>query len=890
MNSHAKSITQLFIKFQASDDGLSNSEAKKRLETYGRNNLPASTQRYTAFKIFVDQWKSPLIIVLFVAAIASLILAEYLDSIVIFLTIIINVGIGYGQEYKANKALEKLSKIVTYNAIVLRDGQKIQIESSEIVLGDILYIKAGDKIQADGRILKLKDLEIDESVLTGESQNVVKKKKDLKKNTPVGDRINMVFRGTTVANGIGTVLVTGTGLNTQIGEIASLVSETKEEKTPLQKQLAHLGKILSYLVICISTFLFILGIFSSNGMYSNLELFQTAVAVGVAAIPEGLIIALTVILAVGMQYILKKKALVRKLVAAETLGSVSVICTDKTGTLTEGKMKVIRIISSVNDVNNNDIIDLCNGKNYEDIKTALKIGLLCNDSIIDKTKVGKIHHFLGNMTDVALAEAGAISCIDKDGLEKIYRRKDEIDFSSKRKYMATLHDFEHESRIYVKGAPEFLLNMASHYEENGVARKMTQAQKKWFIEKEEELTGQGLRVISVGYKKTEKQIKNIKEKNIKEIILVGFFVLQDPLRPDVKKTLEEAQKAGIRVVIITGDHVSTASVIGREIGLEVSEDSVFNGEQLHSISKEKLREAVKKINIFARVDPKDKIHIVQAFKANGEVVAMTGDGINDAPALKGADIGIALGSGTDVAKETADLVLLDDKFSTIVLAIKEGRSIYQNIKKVLIYLLSHSFTEIILIGGSLIAGLPLAVIPAQILWTNLIEDSFPSMALAFDKGDRENMLDKPRKKGEKIIDLHMKIMISIISIIASGALLGLFVYLNNNSDNLKLTRTIIFATLGFNSLLFIFPVRSMRHMLWKINPFSNKYIIFSVIFGATLLTASIYWAPLQLLLKTVPLTFSQWGIVFVFSAIDVVLIEIMKYLFIVRSHRANLTI
>ncbi len=885
MNTHEKSISQLFKDIQGSDKGLSQKEAEKRAKHYGENKLQSSRASTSRFKIFADQWKSPLILILVVAGIISLALHEYLDAIVIWITVGINVLIGFIQEFKADKALEKLHEIVTYKAIVLRDGQKVQIESDEIVPGDILYLSAGNKIQADGRIIELNNLEVDESVLTGESEPVKKKKHILKGSLAVGDQVNMVFRGTTVVNGTATVLVTSIGLETQLGSVASLITSTGQEKTPLQEQLEHLSKILAVVVLAISGLLFLFGYLTHKSDYGVFQLFETSIAVAVAAIPEGLVIALTVILAVGMQFILKRKALVRKLVAAETLGSVSVICTDKTGTLTEGKMKVSKIITIKHEVTREELSQVVDNDSFEDVQTALRIGTLCNNAILDTTTENGDIHFLGDMTERALAEASAHVGLEKRNLEDVYTRQDEITFSSKRKYMATLHHVEHESRIFAKGAPEVIMKKVGYIEKNGKQEKISKKDKEFFENTQEDLTSRGLRVLALAYKKADTQLSKINEKDVSSLVLVGLVALRDPLRKDVKETLDKARKAGIHVVMITGDHMSTASAIGRDIGMDVTKDSVFNGEQLRSMSHEELKNQIEHISIFSRVDPKDKIHIVQALKANGETVAMTGDGVNDAPAIKAADIGIALGSGTDVAKETSDMVLLDNRFSTIVAAIEEGRSIYQNIKKVVLYLLGHSFTEVILITGSIILGLPLAVLPAQILWVNLIEDSFPSMALSFDPGDKENMLEKPRKRSESIVDGHMKIMIAIITLVAGGALLGLFVYLHNVLEDIALVRTIIFATLSFNSLLFIYPVRSFRHMIWKINPFNNHYITLSVILGFVLILLSVYWQPLQILLQTVPLTLSHWGLVVLFSAIDVLLLETMKFIFIVRSHR-----
>ncbi|MFA4831482.1 MAG: HAD-IC family P-type ATPase, partial [Patescibacteria group bacterium] len=777
------------------------------------------------------------------------------------------------------------------------------ISSEEIVPGDILCLEAGDKIQADGRIISAAEFTVNEAILTGESEPNEKNAKAIAKETGIGDRANMVYRGTTTVNGRATAIVTATGPETEIGRIASLVKETVEERTPLQYQLARLSKFLSVVVLAITALLFLLGLVVYSGEYSVFELFQTSIAVAVAAIPEGLVISLTVILAIGMQYILKKNALVRKLVAAETLGSVSVICTDKTGTLTEGKMRVTRLITASADLDKDELglLTVEKEQKYPEALMALRIGVLCNNAIANHA--GENHSaekFFGDTTEIALAEIGERAGLNKHELDDVFPRVAELPFDSRRKFMATLNRFDHDSRLYVKGALGSLLPRASYYEKDGQIEKITAKERKWFSAQEEKMAGEGLRVLAFGYKKMEdvrqpypqplslkkgkglSSESDLAEEDVNDLILVGLAAMSDPLRSDVKETLALARRAGIKVVMITGDHIKTAQAIGREIGLNCGEDSMLDGTKLSSISDENLKQVIEKVCVFARVDPKDKIRIVKAFRANGEVVAMTGDGVNDAPALKGADVGVALGSGTDVAKEIADLVLLDDKFSTIVHAVEEGRKIYQNIKKVVLYLLAGSIAEVMLIGGSLIAGLPLAVLPAQILWINIIEESFPSMALAFDKGEPGNMADPPRGRNEKLISREMKFMMAIISMISNILLFGLFIYFYNLTGEIERARTLVFLGLGIFPLIYIYSIRSTRLMIWRINPFDNLRLTLAVMLGWVLLIAAIYFAPLQTLLRTVAISWQEWLIMVGFGVLNVVLIESIKAVFLVK--------
>ena len=885
MQYHEKSIAQV-VKALHTDPqkGLSTVAAKKILEKNGSNELPDSSQKLGRLTILLEQFKSPLIIILLLAGFISGFLGEVLDMIIILFTAFFNAGVGFVQENKANQALEKLRSMVTYDAQVIRDGQKVVVPSDQLVVGDILLLFAGDRIQADGRIIESAEFSVNESALTGESDAALKDTQPVGKDVPVADQTSMCFRGTSVLNGRAKVVVTHTGPETQIGKIAALVKDTEEKKTPLQKQLASLAHAISYLVIAIASSLFLLGVFAGRDRYSMLELFETSIAVAVAAIPEGLVITLTVILSIGMQFILKRKALVRKLVAAETLGSVSVICTDKTGTLTEGKMEVTRVITTADDVNFEEL-KLVSSKEgrHDDVIHVLEAAYLASDARVHNPQDPQESWIAtGETTEIAIAKAALRAGLDGPSLDRTHKRMSEIPFTSERKYMAVVCQSGVSEHMYIKGAAEVILEKATAYMDGGSIKKLTKAKRKWFEDQEKELTNKGLRVLAVAEKSVARSTE-LNESQFSEVTLVGLIAFSDPLRSDVKETLSLAQRAGIHIAMITGDHARTARAIAEEIGLPVNGKQVMEGKELERLTDAELKKKIRNITVFARVDPKHKIRIVQALQASGEVVAMTGDGVNDAPALKGADIGVALGSGTDVAKETADMVLLDDSFSTIVSAIEEGRGIYQNIRKVVLYLLSGSFAEVVLIAGSMLLGLPLPVTPAQILWVNIVEDAFPTMALAFDKGEKENMQDPPRPKNTSILDKEVKSMIVLKSIFANIALFGIFLYFLRSTGDIQLVRTIVFVGFAIDALFYIFSIRSLRHMLWKINPFDNGYLIGAVCLGWVMLLSAIYFPPLQILLKTVPLSAYHWGVMITFGLFNLCLIEIIKAVYINKN-------
>ena len=882
---HTQSVEDVLLKLHTRKEGLTKEEVAARQLSYGQNTLPRVGKSATRMSLFLRPWKSPLLIILLAAGGVSGLVGEFLDMGVIVGTAVVNALIGFFQEYKASRALEALRSFIQYQAVAMRDGVREIIDAKHLVPGDIIVLQEGDQTPADGRVITSSHFSVDESPLTGESLPIVKVTHPIAKETSMADRINMVYGGTRVVEGHALFVVTSIGQETEIGRIAMMVSKTEDRTTPLQERLHELSRNIGLGVLILSIVIFGVGLATNIGSRLGfLTLFQTAVAVAVAAIPEGLTISLTVLLSVGMQMILKRNALVRRMVAAETLGAVSVICTDKTGTITVGKMTVTGITTAHHDVIHDAFPRMTSDRDmYRDALLALRIGVMCNGAAYSNgSKDGSGIH--GDMVDVALVRAGERAGLVKRELDIAIPAVAEVPFSSKRKYMATLHEYDHERVIYVKGAGDVLWDAYTHYEEDGSAHPMTAAIRRDFMAREQALADDGLRVLSVAYKKqTKKDAPTLSPADVTQLTFVGFLSFSDPPRPDVKDTIALAKRAGIRIVMITGDHARTAKSIARDIGLMDDGGVVVEGKDMMSMDETALTEVVKEALVFARVNPEDKIKIVQAFHRNGHVVAMTGDGVNDAPALKGADIGIALGSGTDVAKEVADIVLLDDRLGTIVDAVEQGRAMYQNIRKVILYLLSGSLSEVCVIAGSLILGLPLALLPAQILWINLIQDSFPNIALSFDAGEKENMHEPPRKKDEPLLNRDMKILIGTMTVVSNILLVGLYVWYLHTTGDVAAARTLMFAALSIATALYIYSVRSMRRMIWQTNPLNNHYLTLTI--GASLLALvlAVYWPPLQTALHTIPLSRNAWTLAAVFGIANVCIIEIVKWVLLSRT-------
>ena len=842
------------------EDGLSEKEVKEKRKKLGSNKLPED-KPLPWFKTYLNQFRSPLIYILIIAGIITLALGDLKDTAIIFGAVFLNTVIGFFQENKASKILSELKKIVKIKSYVIRDGNERELEQSELVPGDIFLLNAGDRVPADGRLIKVHNLKINESSLTGEWISADKKTEVLPGDTPLADRDNMAYMGCLVEEGWGKAIVTKTGQRTEIGKVAAMVKETKEEKTPYQKKISNLSKIIGILIVFLSILIFILGTVFNRDPF---EMFLTAVAVAVAAIPEGLPVAITVILALGMQRILKKQGLVRKMIAAETLGSTSIIMTDKTGTLTEAKMKVDKIYPEKNNV------------------LALKIVTLCNEAFIENPEEALERQVVrGKPTEKALLLAGMQAGLNKKDLEKDQPEIDKLPFDPVYKYSATLHRLkEKENILYVMGAPEIILAKSKFLDINGKKEKLSEIRIKELKKKIDEFTRRGQRVLAASYKKFRGQ--ELEEAAVNDLIFVSLIALHDPLRKEVKEAIRICRSAGMKPIIVTGDHKLTAQAIAGELGLPAREENSIEGWELEKLDDEEFKKRLKDIEIYARVEPAQKLRIVRAWQEKGEVVAMTGDGINDALALKQADIGLALGSGTDVAKEASDLILLTDNFSIIVAAVEEGRVIIDNVRKTVTLLISQCFTEIILVGASIIGGFPLPILPAQILWENLIEGSPQGVALAFEPKEKGVMERKPEDPKSPLLTKEMKTIIFGFGIITDFVLLGLFLLLLKKGLPLVEIRTIIFAALAIDTFFYAFSCKNLRKNIWQYNPFSNLYLIGFIIFSFFMLLIAIYIPFFQNLLKTVPLNLFDWLLLLGLGVLNLILIEITKWYFIAK--------
>jgi len=832
--------------------GLDEKEVEIRQREFGKNKLPEE-KPLSSLRIFLEQFRSPLIYILVIAGIITLILKDYTDAIVIFGAVFLNTTVGFIQENKASQTLRALKKVVRHEAEVKREGNLKIIDSTELVPGDIIILNPGDKVPADGRIVDSHDLKINEMALTGEWIAAKKKPEVLPRETPLADRDNMVYMGTIVEDGKGKAIVTETRIQTEIGKVAALIRETPEEKTPYQKKVIHLSKLIGILIVFVSFLIFVLGITTGRELF---EMFLTAVAVAVAAIPEGLPVAITVILALGMQRILKKQGLVRKMIATETLGSTSVIATDKTATLTEGKMKVDEVIG--------------------DRFLALKAAVLTSEAFIENPQDPKEKwRIRGRPTDRALLEAGIEIGIDrKREFEK--KKIAELLFNPINKFAAALYEENNEKVLYVCGAPEKILGLCTLTEEEKVR-----------LEKQlDSLAEKGLRIVASASRKIRNwklEIRNLQD-FCKNLVFAGFITLKDPIRPEAKEAIKICRQAGMRPIIVTGDHKLTAKAVATELGFKIGEENILEGQGLDKLSDKDFEKILPEVQIYARVEPRHKMRIIEAWQERGEVVAMTGDGINDAPALKQADIGVALGSGTEVAKETSDLILLNDSFSIIVAAVEEGRAIVDNIRKVITYLFCSAFTEVLLVGTSIFAGWPLPILAAQILWINLIEDGPLSLALAFEKKEKDLMQQKPGGHDISLLTREMKALIFVIGIITDLLLIGLFFWLFKFSGyEISHIRSVIFAGLAIDSIFYIFSCKSLRKNIWQIDLFSNRFLILSWIFAILVLVAGLYLPVLQTLLRTEPLNLFDWQLILGLGFLNIFLIEATKWYFIAKK-------
>lgn len=862
-----KEINDVLNEFNVdSSNGLSKEEVNIRTKKYGKNEL-VSEESETLFKKFINQFKNFMVIILLIAAIISGFLGEVKDSIIISIVVLLNAIFGLIQENKAEQSLNALKNMTKPIAKVIRTRKILKINSSELVPGDIVIIEAGDYIPADGRLIESASLKVEESALTGESLPVSKNLELLDgENIPIGDRKNMVYQTSMVTNGRGKFVVTETGMNTEIGKIAEMLKSQEKIKTPLQVKLEELGKWLGFIALGICTVIFLIGYFQGR---PPLEMFMLAVSLAVAAIPEGLPAIVTIVLSIGVQKMIKKSAIIRRLPAVETLGTASVICSDKTGTLTQNKMTVVKVYNNdkLLETENVDIEDNHN-------RLALEICLLCNDATIEEDNGDK--KAIGDPTEIALVVLGNNKNLFRKNLENDLKRVNEIPFDSDRKLMTTIHTYNNNYRVFTKGAPDVLIERCKKILINNEVKELNEDFKTKIKNINKEMAEKALRVLAVGYKDIDSIPNEVSSQNVEnDLVFVGMVGMIDPPREEVKIAVKKCRSAGIKPVMITGDYKLTAMTIAKELGILEEGDLAIEGVELDKMDDEEFNNSIEKYSVFARVSPQHKVKIVVAWQNKGKIVAMTGDGVNDAPSLKRANIGCAMGiTGTDVSKEAADMILTDDNFSTIVSAVEEGRTIYDNIKKSIHYLLSCNIGEIVALFVALLFNLPNPLLPIHILWINLVTDSFPALSLGVDPGEPDIMDRKPRDPKEGIFAKGLG-----ISIFIKGLIIGfvtLLAFFTGKVYDLETGRTMAFLTLSFSQFGNSLSVRSIDKTVFKIGIFKNKYLIYAITFSTILMLSVIFIPFLRNLFSLTLLNMSQWGYVILYSLIPFSLGELFK--------------
>jgi Ca2+-transporting ATPase len=903
---HARSVAQIAAEFRTDPErGLSAAEAQQRLSTLGANEL-TEKPRPGFLSLLWDQFNNYLVIILIVAALLALALGEYVDAIAIMCIVVLNAVIGVVQESKAEQALAALKKLAAPNAQVLRDGHQISVPSRELVPGDIVLLEAGNYVPADLRLASAVNLKIEEAALTGESVPVEKDASQVvKEDVALGDRKNSAFLSTLITYGRGKGIVTGTGMRTQIGLIAEMIQSYEEEDTPLQQKLEHLGKVLGTACIGICLIVLVYGLIRDThltqafttgfGNYWDTEkkdivnLILVAVSLAIAAVPEGLPAIVTICLALGMQQMIKKNALIRKLPAVETLGCATVVCSDKTGTLTQNQMTVVqgwtggkrfKVTGEGYDPKGEFSLD---PRADPDATVLLQGAALCNDAKLEEGDAAGSWHMVGDPTEGAMVVAAAKGGFWAPELEKSFPRVQEIPFDSDRKRMTTIHRRDASDFIaFVKGAPDMLLDQCTHIQRAGQAVPLGEGERKEVLDQNLELARAALRVLAVAYRPLREVPASPKPQEVeRDLVFVGLLGMIDPARPEVRDAIKVAQGAGLRSVMVTGDHKETAEAIARDIGLLGPRGLVLTGPEIEKLSDAELAAKADTLEVCCRVSPQHKMRIVDAFKERGHVVAMTGDGVNDAPALKRANIGVAMGiTGTDVTKQTADMVLTDDNYASIVTAIEQGRIIYSNIRKFVYFLLACNAGEILIIFGAMLLGMPIPLRPVHLLWLNLVSDGAPALALGMEKGDKDIMKYPPRPPKEPVINRDMAIGIGVIAVVDAIAILSVFyLALQRYPGHLEAAQTIAFVTLCTSELIRAYTGRSEYQSIFSIGVFSNKWMNWAVLASFTLVLMVTYVPFLQPFFDTVPLSLEDWMFMLPFFFASPIAMELVKLYF-----------
>jgi Ca2+-transporting ATPase len=874
---YQKDIPEIFSRLGTSEYGLDDAQAAELLQRHGPN-LIIEPEKISKIKLFFHQFASPLIYILILAAMITAYLQEYKDSSVIVVVVLFNALIGFFQEYKAKKSVMALKQMAAPKARVLRQGREREIPSELLVPGDVVILESGVKVPADVRLFRTVELRVDEAILTGESLPVEKTSTTLpEENLTPGDQKNMAFLGTVVLMGRGRGVVVETGGGTILGSIAEEVKRISPTQTPLQTKFARFANILGLVVLAASAVLFLLGVLTGE---APRDMFMTIVAAAVAAIPEGLPVVVTITLARSVALMAKRNAIIRKLPAVETLGSTTVICSDKTGTLTKNEMTVKLIydgekVYEVTGSGYNPVGEILQAwlpvekTARGDLERVLRIGLLCNEA--DLYEEDNRYKVSGDPTEGALIVSALKGGLDLVNERELYPQISAIPFESDWGYMATLHRYQDKKYIFVKGAPEKVVNMCTECM-FGNGDKM-----EIIMRVADNLAKDGLRVLAMAFKEVSPDTKEINHQDVTGLTVAGLQGLIDPPREEVIEAIAGCRRAGIRVIMITGDHAVTAQTIARKLGIGDSDPKVTTGRELEQIGDDELYGKVKEVSVFARVAPDHKLRIVEQLLKHGEIVAVTGDGVNDTPALKAAHIGVAMGkTGTDVAKEASDMIIADDNFASIFWAVKEGRIVFDNIRKVTFFLIPTGIAAILSITGTVLLGLPMPYLPAQLLWINLVTNAFQVIALAFEPGERDVDQRPPRNPREGIMSSVLIQRTVIVGLVIAVGVIVKFIYGIEHGENLDHARTMAVTTMVFFQFFQAVNSRSEIQSIFRLSPFSNPFLIYALLASTFAQIAVIYAPPLQWVFRTVPLTVFEWLLVLSISISVILVVEIDK--------------